>query len=225
MRDALARLQREGLVECIPRCGYRVAPLTFKDIRDLFAVRVLLESEAVRLASARTFDDQRVARLEELANLEYDARDPRQLSESVAVNTEFHTMLAEGSGNDWLASLVHDVMEHMERVVHIGIAMTPETQIAFRREHPDLLEAVLSGDAEGAVRLVEAQNTAWQERMVDLLLSSEAVLSTNLGAADPCPPAVSGVGIREVGLWNDESGARDRVELKDIVHGKSPVRR
>lgn len=180
VRDALARLQREHLVECIPRSGYRVAPLTFKDIRDLFAVRVLLEREAVSLATRNSFDETHVRKLEELSLVIYHAADSKQLAADVATNTEFHVLLAEGSGNTRLVSLIRDVMEHMERVVHIGISMTPSNQID-RREHPDLLEAVLRGDAERAVELVEAQNRAWQDRMIDILLSSEAVMSTNLG--------------------------------------------
>jgi DNA-binding GntR family transcriptional regulator len=196
VHEALARLQREQLVECIPRCGYRVAPLTFKDIRDLFAVRVLLESEAVRLASANSLNEGHVRRLEELSLVVYRAEDSKQLAADVATNTEFHVLLAEGSGNSRLVSLIRDVMEHMERVVHIGISMTPANQID-RREHPDLLKAVLRGDAGGAVNLVEAQNRAWQDRMVDILLSSEAVMSTNLGRARGATPHLRVVGTRK----------------------------
>ena len=143
---------------------------------------MLLEREAVRLASANAFDAAHVCRLEELASVDYWAEQSKGLAANVASNTEFHVLLAEGSGNSKLVALIIDVMEHMERVVHIAISMTPANHID-RREHPDLLEAVLGGDSDRAVSLVEAQNRAWHDRMVEILLSSEAIMSTNLGDA------------------------------------------
>jgi DNA-binding GntR family transcriptional regulator len=180
VREALARLQREELVECIPRSGYRVATLTLKDVRDLFAVRVLLESESVRLASGREYDAGQLRRLEKLSTIDYAVDEPDKFARAIAENTEFHVLLAQGSGNRRLVTLMREVMEHMERVLHIAISVTAPAGIGIDREHPDLLRAVLRGDGEGARQIVEAQNRAWQDRMIDILLSSEAVLSTNL---------------------------------------------
>ncbi|HEV3310809.1 MAG TPA: FCD domain-containing protein, partial [Chloroflexota bacterium] len=98
----------------------------------------------------------------------------------LAANTEFHVLLARGSGNRRLGELLRQVMQHMERILHIGLSMTSPSDIDWRREHPDLLQAVLCGDGEMARQLVESQNRAWQDRMIDILLSSEPILSTNL---------------------------------------------
>src|SRR5262249_37093509 len=51
VREALGRLRLEGLVEVAARSGYRVTPVTLKDAHDLFAVRLILETEAASLAA------------------------------------------------------------------------------------------------------------------------------------------------------------------------------
>jgi DNA-binding GntR family transcriptional regulator len=181
VREALARLQREELVECIPRSGYRVTPLTLKDVHELFAVRVLIEGEAARLASGRDLGDERIERLRELCHLSFVAGDQEGFDRAIALNTEFHLLLAEGSGNAKLAGLLHQVMQHMERILHIGLTMTDAAELDYTREHPELLEAVLSGDGERSRALVEVQNLVWEDRITDILVSSEAVLSANLG--------------------------------------------
>lgn len=199
VREALARLQREELVEVMPRCGYRVAPLTLKDVQDIFALRILLEGEAVRLACKGKFSDEQLRRLEELCTITYDVDDPDAFTQAITDNTAFHVTLAEGSGNRRLVSSLLQVMEHMERVLHITIAATPGHEID-EREHVDLLEAVLSGDGERARAVVQEQNRAWQERMIRLLLSNEAVLSANLACGSPARrrvPAGGNAGLRE----------------------------
>lgn len=198
VREALARLQREELVEVMPRCGYRVAPLTLKDVRDLFALRILLEGEAVRLACTRQIGEENLRRLETLCTITYDVDNAEAFTQAIVDNTEFHVTLAEGSGNRRLVSLLLQVMEQMERVLHITIAATPTYEID-EREHIDLLRTVMSGDAERAQALVEAQNRSWQDRMINLLLSNEAVLSANLGGGRLARPRLLTRGTERTG--------------------------
>src|SRR5512138_2118092 len=51
VRDALSRLVQEGLVHVMPRQGYRVAPISLRDARDMFAYRAVLEGACARIAA------------------------------------------------------------------------------------------------------------------------------------------------------------------------------
>ena len=61
VRDALLRLQEHGLVEVLPRKGYRRCPISIADAHDLYEMRVLLEKASVRRACDEASDDQLVS--------------------------------------------------------------------------------------------------------------------------------------------------------------------
>jgi DNA-binding GntR family transcriptional regulator len=186
VREALAALQQEGLVEAVPRTGYRVTPVTLKDVLEIFALRVLLEGEAVRLAAGRELSAEQLQRLEELCHIEYDLDDPAAFQRSLEENTEFHVLLAEGSGNRRLVEMLRGIMEQTERVLHIALSQTPWSE-SIEREHRDLLRPVLRGDGEQARQVVQEHGRVWKDRLIDLLLSTEALQSTNLAPGRRVP--------------------------------------
>src|SRR5690606_10251453 len=67
VREALARLCVEGLMEAFPRRGYRVTPVTLKDMNDLFAVRGVLEGTAAAFA-AQNLSEEELEALSRLAD-------------------------------------------------------------------------------------------------------------------------------------------------------------
>jgi DNA-binding GntR family transcriptional regulator len=68
VREALQRLAQEGLVQPIRRSGYRIVPITLRDVRDLFGLRLIVEPAAAELAVGRLD----LARLREI-QARYDA--------------------------------------------------------------------------------------------------------------------------------------------------------
>jgi len=71
VRMALNRLAHDGLVRAIARRGYRVTPVTLKDIHDVFELRLMLEPAAARMA-AGTVGAQRLRALDEVARSSYE---------------------------------------------------------------------------------------------------------------------------------------------------------
>jgi DNA-binding GntR family transcriptional regulator len=65
VREALARLHREGLVSPMPRAGYVVSPVTLRDVADLCDMRILLQSEAAFLCAGRRLAPESLGRLQE----------------------------------------------------------------------------------------------------------------------------------------------------------------
>lgn len=179
VREALGWLQREGLVELSVRSRYRVAPVTLKDVRDLFSLRLLLDGEAASLAASHMTDAAQLQALEELSQIGYDPRDHASIAQFLSVNTRFHTMIARAGGNNRLAAALEQVIDQMERLFHMGLALTSRAEENVR-EHQQLVRAIMRGDAEQARDVAIAHTRASQTMVIDSLLSSEELLSTNV---------------------------------------------
>lgn len=181
VRTALNRLFQEGLVRPVPRQGYVIAPITLKNVRDLFDVRVLLEPEAARLAAGRASSGE----LEELAELCRSARyrlgDVASAEEFLRRNTAFHVGIAKASGNDRLATIIASLLDEMERLFHLGLMLRDRNDEMYH-EHHDLVDALMAGDGARAARVVVEQIETAQQMVTDALLSSSKLAEKNLAA-------------------------------------------
>lgn len=182
VREALVRLRQEGLVEAMARSGYRVAPVTLKHARDLFQVRALLEVEAAGMAASNATDLETLKALEKIARQTYDASKPASIKQFMRNNTRFHVMLAQLGGNEILADMLHQVLEQLERLFHLGLSIQSRGK-EIVHEHQELLVAIKAGDAEGARRIATEQAASSQLMVLDALLASDTLLSTNIVAA------------------------------------------
>ena len=104
LRAALARLEQEGILEAIPSGGYAVRSFTEADVADAIELRGLVEGAAVRLAAERGVTSSRIAfargllaRLDEALGASPEVMD---FDAYVALNAEFHDMLAGLSGSE-----------------------------------------------------------------------------------------------------------------------------
>lgn len=100
IREALQQLLEQGLVMNITRRGMFVVDLEPKDIEKIFSLRLILESEALKLAAqrAKASDLQKLSKL--LARME--SAIPAPTSESVRIDVEFHRTIWSLSGNEYL---------------------------------------------------------------------------------------------------------------------------
>lgn len=181
VREALRWLQREGLVELPSPRRYCVAPVTLNDVRDWFALRILLEGEAARLAANLGTDAVQLHTLMELSKIGYDPKSCASITEFLEANTRFHTIIARAGGNKRLTSALEQVFDQMERLYYMGLARTVRSE-ANVQEHQDLVRAIMRGDGDLARDVVVAHMRASQTMVIDSLLSSQELLSTNLAA-------------------------------------------
>ena len=170
VREALARLHTESLVELAGRAGYRVVPVTLKVALDLFALRALLEPEAAALAAARGLDQAAMAALNRLAK--------------AGRHTEVHIAVAKASANVKLAEVLEGVLHQVERVERLARTLgrsipTP----AAAKSTKDLLAALRAGDSGLARRAVEAHIESARDAVIDALLSSSSVIGAEVGPA------------------------------------------
>lgn len=176
VREALARLVQERLVQAIPRHGYRVSPITLRDVQELFGLRLIVEPAAVQLAAGHV-DATQLRRLDELCQAGYTLGDSASAAAFLHANTEFHVTVARASGNRRLATLLATLLDESERLFHLGLMLRNRTE-EMAHEHKELVEALIAGDGEAARRIAVEQIIAAQRMVVDALLSSRALLET-----------------------------------------------
>lgn len=148
VREALGRLDIEGFVETFPRRGYRIKPITLRDINDLFAVRSVLEQSAATLA-ARSMSDLQLDHLSALAAASYRLEEHHSLDHFVETNRLFHEAIAEGSGNPRLAALVMAHIEESERFFYIG-ARSRDVNVETNRDHAGIVQVLRKRDGPAA---------------------------------------------------------------------------
>ncbi|MFF2487519.1 GntR family transcriptional regulator [Microbacterium sp. NPDC058062] len=144
VREALTLLKGEGFVQEVPRRGVIVTVLAKEDVDDLFDVRVALDVQCARLASARATD----AEIEALAAIADDADAALARGDLGAIaelNQAFHDALPRMAHNRILAS----TLEPLEGRLHWVLRQNRSPEILLR-EHRELVEALAKRDVEAA---------------------------------------------------------------------------
>jgi DNA-binding GntR family transcriptional regulator len=162
VREALHVLAADGFVELIPRKGAVVASVSDDEAEDLFDVRSALEELAAGLA-ARRRSPELLAELEQVLDHGDEVMAAGEIDKVPELNSRFHALLAQASGNSMLASMVHQVRDRMQLVysarVDVRAAQSWE-------EHRRILAAIKAGDeqraAEHAALHVRAARSAYQ---------------------------------------------------------------
>ena len=153
VREAVRQLEALGLVERVPHRGARVSELTLDDLRDTYEARLVLEGRAVRHAAERfaAEDGQRARRLLEEHAAALAARDFRR---SRGLHAQFHFLLYEASGSQWLPRLIRPLWENSERY---RLASLRESSVERRRrEHERIVAALAANDPDAAEAALRA---------------------------------------------------------------------
>ncbi len=119
VREAMGRLCLEGLMQAFPRRGYRVTPVTVKDMNNLFELRAILEGSAAGLA-AKNASIEQLDHLEEAAKAKYVIGEGESTKSFVASNHQFHIGIAKTSNNPRLISLIERHLEEGTRFLYMG---------------------------------------------------------------------------------------------------------
>lgn len=162
VREALLRLQQERLVSVLPRQGYRVAPVSLEDAREMFQLRRVLEAGCVELAaataSAETLDALVVYRT-------FAGPDDRDAF--VEYNRAFHCAICRASGNERMARMAIELTEQMERVIRFSVSTIPAKERSeLVIEHAAIIDALIARDRRKASRLVKEHISDAEKRVV-----------------------------------------------------------
>lgn len=163
IREALRRLENEGLVVLTPHSMVTVAPLSLREFDELYAIRMVLDSFAAALAAQERTDED-VARLN--SALESSEKSPPR--DRLDRNRHFHRLVYAASGNQQLTTLLDQLWDRTDRYRLILVSQETEGNVSDR-EHGAIASAIAERDADRAARLVRGHVQLSHDRIRDLI--------------------------------------------------------
>jgi DNA-binding GntR family transcriptional regulator len=159
VREALSGLAAEGLVVAETQRGFRVASVSAADLEDLTRTRIEVEALCLRQALPRldiTWETAIVAAFHRLSRTpERVAGDEKLLSEEWAVaHSDFHAALVGACDSPWLLRLRALLYAQSERYRRLSVPAARRDR-DLGAEHRSIMDAVLAGDADRAIRLMK----------------------------------------------------------------------
>ena len=152
VREAIHKLEREGLLRQDPKGGFFVVGLTRADIEETFGIRSVLESYAARLAAMRHLEGE-LQPLEERLRRYQQCLDRGDLELLPQINTEFHDLLYGLSRSPRLIKMINDLRDQIYRF-RLVILKKRGTAELSNNDHRLMLRAIRDRDTDGVERLV-----------------------------------------------------------------------
>ena len=148
VREAIRKLEKEGLVTIEPRKGAYASDISIKEMIDVLEVRQYLESLAAGMAAARITPEEKL-KLQEATDAYKQAIESEDTSEIIKWDENFHKIIVDCSGNKTLIQMISQVQELALRFRYIYY----DDFSRYRNqplEHKEIVEAIMSGDSEKA---------------------------------------------------------------------------
>ncbi len=150
IRDALQRLEFEGLIEIEPRRGHRVARIAVGDAEDILDLRAILEAAALKRIAAEA-TEQTLAGLDR-----FRQADTSSIEAFSVYNRDFHAAIARLSGNRRLADEVQSLMDNYDRLCLVSLGGDRDgevrTEVALA-DHVAIIDALQERNGTLAARL------------------------------------------------------------------------
>lgn len=152
VREALIRLEAEGLVELIPRRGARVLPILASDMQEIYEILTALEPEAAANLAGQSPSETELAPLVNATHDMEEAVKDKDLDRWAEADDRFHRDLLELHGNRRLSDFVGSLFDqaHRARMVTIRLRDLP---VKSTQEHREVLEFLRKGDPSGVRRV------------------------------------------------------------------------
>lgn len=152
IREAIRKLEQEGLVLMVPRKGAEVADISEKSLRDVLEVREALEALAVQLACDRIRDEE----VTELKQAERGFKETLECGDVTAfaeADVKFHDIIYRATDNERLIQLLFNLREQMYRY-RVEYLKREDTHEILLAEHAKIVEAIEKRDKEAAMKAV-----------------------------------------------------------------------
>ena len=160
VRQALFRLQQEGVVEVLFRSGWRVLPFDFDRFEQLYDLRMILETTAVQRLCRADRRSERPGDRELLAALSAiwlapPARRSDDAAEVARWDEQFHCELVAAAGNAEMARVHRDVTDRIRVIRRLDFTQQPRIEATYE-EHGKILKAVRANRGDQAAMLLRA---------------------------------------------------------------------
>lgn len=165
VREAILRLETEGLVERLSRRGLAISDISPEEVLEIYEVRIVLDALAAELA-AKAITPPEVAHLSWINDRMRTAGEAHDFDTMSSLNLEFHELMAKASNNSFLLRQTREVHNRVRRFEGTTFSH-PERWSKAITEHEQILAHIEREDADGARRAAaEHMRAARQVRLV-----------------------------------------------------------
>ena len=168
IREALQRLDSEGLVNIVPRRGTFVNDISITDLQKIFELRIALEGFAARLAAQRITED-RIEEMESvLRDLEVVCVGDRDYPRLMDIDSRFHRLLYAAADNEFLNETLDRLYDLSLRLWHLVLNRLEGVRYSIE-QHRRVVEALRDGDEAEAEALVQQHIVEFQQKIKAVL--------------------------------------------------------
>lgn len=167
VREALVRLETEGVVKLVPRRGFIVEPIEGKDLAEIYAIIEALDGLAIELATAHVTDPL-LDGLESIIRSQQECLDREDLARWSALDDEFHERIVRTAGNERLTAVIDSYSDqtYRARLYTIGERPLPVRSIT---EHSAMIAAMRARDGRAARMLMQSHRYRAQQEILHAL--------------------------------------------------------
>ncbi len=148
VREALSRLETEGLVEAIPNKAVVVAGITGKDIEDIYEIRISIEGLAARRA-AENITTEELSNLGNITDMQEFFTNKGDMKQLVKLDGEFHYTIFKASGSKTLKNILTTFHHNIQKARSDSFSKTDGAKRVLI-EHRAIFEAIKDGDSKKA---------------------------------------------------------------------------
>lgn len=167
VREAIRKLELEGLVIMIPRKGAQVAKITEKSLRDVIEIRCVLEEFAASLACERITEEGK-EKLKQAHREFVEAVRTNDIITIVEKDENFHDAIFQATCNDKLITIINNLREQFYRY-RMEYVKDIEQHSVLVTEHERLLHAIFNQDSETAKQIMRTHLTNQQEGVIQAI--------------------------------------------------------
>ena len=167
IREALLKLESEGLVRAVSRVGFFVCGITKKDLRELFELREVLESYAAEKA-AGFLDQEDIQMLKGYQKRAGEAIKEGNTAEFMEMEISIHSLILRKADNNRLIKMIDGIKDLIHRERILSLQSSENIRESFK-EHSRIIEALKNRDPKAAGKMMRSHILAVQGRLMGFL--------------------------------------------------------
>lgn len=166
VREAISRLEMDGLVRIMPKKGIYVTDISITDVLQIFQARLEIEPVTTRMA-ARSLPREELVGFQQ----KFEQETP-DITNAFRLDTAMHLFIIEHCGNRYMIDMMHKIFDENTRI----IISSKQNQLQIhdaKREHMDILDSLLEGEIEKAVLLMRSHIENCRQAALDYFYNNQ----------------------------------------------------
>lgn len=179
-RVALIQLEHENILQNMGRKGHVIRPVTIKDIRNIFQLRLFLEPSAARFAAGMV-DTEKLAELDAVytALIHENASGKKNFREIHKANKNFHLEIAKSLGNDQLMNILNKLYDMDMRINYLMLKSFSDLE-HWNFDHKDIRDALEKNDGALAEKMAHQHTEKTQTQLMSYIMRLPNLANVNI---------------------------------------------